>query len=132
MNKSKAKVREFIRFLYREYDVPRIPIHVHWYAKSIVVGDHACFCVCHTNDTSPQENEIHVCAGLKYGTGQTLLIIAHEFVHYLQWIHGRIEDEDIEDIAEENGQALVCKFLQNRRNYRGKHIDGVLQAWERR
>ena len=36
MKKSKNKVRRFINYLYREYDVPRIPIHVHWHSPALV------------------------------------------------------------------------------------------------
>lgn len=131
MVKSKRIVHSFIKFLFREYNVPMIPICVHWYKKSLVVGDYPCFGVCITYDDEPERNEIHVVAGTKYGTKATLKIIAHEFVHYLQWLNGKFNGDecDVETIAEENGQALVCKFLQNRRK-NGIHIDGVLTAWE--
>lgn len=134
MKKSKRIVKEFINFLYREYDVPKIPIHVHWYAKSIVVGDHPCFGVCITYDNEPEKNEIHAVAGTKYGTGSALRIISHEFVHYLQYLNGKFEKEnteEVEDIAEENGQALVCKFIQNHKKTGGIVVDGVIKAWEK-
>ena len=135
MNKSRRTVKSFINFLYREYHVPRIPINVHWYAKSIVVGDHPCYGVCITDDDEPGKSEIHAVAGTKYGTGAALRIIAHEFVHYLQFLNGCFDDnenrEETEDIAEGNGQALVCKFLQNRKKT-GAVIYGTLEAWNRR
>lgn len=135
MNKSRRVVKQFINFLYREYDVPKIPIHLHWYAKSIVVGDRPCFGVCITYDNEPEKNEIHVVAGTKYGTCTTLRVLAHEFVHYLQYLHGLFgEKENVEmneDVAEENGQALVCKFIQNRKKTGGIMIDGTIDAWKK-
>ena len=134
MKKAKRKVRAFINFLYREYSVPRIPIKVIWYWDTIEVNGNPCFGYCRVDDDEPEANEIAVVAGRKLGTKQTLVSLAHEFIHYLQWLHNRDMklDDSIEEDAYKYSDLLVNKFLQNHRNYNGKHIDGAIDVWSKK
>jgi hypothetical protein len=124
MKKSKAKVRRFVNYLYRVYDVPRIPICVHWnYASLVTEGGMCCFGVFHYGKDIP--TEIHIAGNKKIGTTGVLSAIAHEFVHYLQYLHGRDMDdiEQIENDAEVCGAALFGNWLLGfSENYR-------LKAW---
>ena len=133
MVKSKRIVHSFIKFLFREYNVPRIPVHLYWYYPAILVEHNETvtpvFGCYHHDDEDETERCIHAIAGTKFGTNMTLRIIAHEFVHYLQDIHHRDFGSDAEEEAEYYADALVGKFLQNRRK-NGTHVDGVLTVWE--
>ena len=65
------------------------------------------------------------------GCGGVCSVIAHEFVHYLQWIHGRDmnDDKQIEEDAEYYGAGLWGQYITNKKD---KHIriDGTLSAWK--
>ena len=132
MVKSKTVIRNFVNFLFREYGVPRIPVYVYWYYDVVLVQDQGVAFGCYsTDDSDESKRAIHAVAGTKWGTNFTLRVLAHEFVHYLQDIHHREYGEMAEEEAAHYGDALVCKFLQNRRK-RGACVDGVLHVWEPR
>lgn len=133
MVKSKRIVRSFINFLFQEYNVPRIPVRLYWYYPAILVENRGtvnpAFGCYHHDDDDKTSRCIHAIAGTKFGTNITLRIIAHEFVHYLQDIHNRDFNGSEEEEAAYYADALVGKFLQNKRK-NGIHIDGVLTVWE--
>ena len=121
MKKSKNKVRRFINYLYREYDVPRIPIHVHWHSPALVTDQYKfCFGVLFYGENCPAE--IHV-AGKVIKTKGVLSTIAHEFVHYLQYLNGLDMDdtEQIEIDADLYGAELLENWMmQVKRNASGR------------
>lgn len=112
MKKSKNKVRRFINYLYSEYDVPRIPIHVHWHSPALVTDQcKFCFGVLFYGENYPAE--IHV-AGKALKTKGVLSTIAHEFVHYLQYLSGLDMDdtEQIEIDADLYGAELLENWMR--------------------
>lgn len=112
MKKSKNKVRRFINYLYSEYDVPRIPIHVHWHSPALVTDQcKFCFGVLFYGENYPAE--IHV-AGKALKTKGVLSTIAHEFVHYLQYLSGLDMDdtEQIEIDADLYGSELLENWMR--------------------
>lgn len=124
MIKSKRKARHFINYLYRNYNVPRIPIDIHWHYPSIVVTvtQECCFGLFTFNDESASRIVIACC---KQGTTGVLSSLAHEFVHYLQYVHGRdMTDPQIEIDAEHYGAILFGLWLM-----REKDCSWV-KAWE--
>ena len=50
MRRSKRRINSFINHLFGVYNVPRIPVYIHWYYDSIIVGDEACFGVFQSDD----------------------------------------------------------------------------------
>ena len=114
MKKSKNKVRRFINYLYRAYDVPRIPIHVHWHAPVLVNAEGTFFfgVLCYGEN---YQTEIHV-AGKAIKTKGVLSTIAHEFSHYLQYLSGRDMDdtEQIELDADMCGEALLENWMRGK------------------
>lgn len=115
MKKSNNKVRNFINYLYSEYDVPRIPIHVHWHSPALVTDQcKFCFGVLFYGENCPAE--IHV-AGKAIKTKGVLSTIAHEFVHYLQYLSGQDMDdtEQIELDADMCGSVLLENWLRQRK-----------------
>lgn len=123
MKKSKRKARNFINYLYRNYDVPRIPIEVHWHYPSIYVEDKGvCFGLFSYGEGGAEKIDIACC---KFGTSSVLATIAHEFVHYLQYVHGRDmkDTEQIERDAESYGKCLYGMWLL-------KRDCSFVKAWE--
>jgi len=124
MKKSKAKARRFINHLYNKYDVPRIPIYIHWHHTSVITESGVLgFGVFMYGDDV--ETAIHI-SGKKIKTTGVLSVIAHEFTHYLQYLHGRdmSDTEQIEYDAENFGAALFGGWLSE-----GKKWE-PLPAWE--
>lgn len=134
MNKAKRNAKNFVNYLFGTYRVPKIPIYIHWHHPSIVdpVGNAAFGVFCYGYEPGKENPCIHV-AGGKIGCGGVCSVIAHEFVHYLQWLHKRdMEDnEQIEADAEYCGAGLWGQYLVNKKD---KHIriDGCLSAWKTR
>lgn len=128
MVKAKRKVRRFVDYLFARYNVPRIPVYFHWYHDTVINAegkvDFGVFCS--GDDEKPC---IHVsCKTVKtYGALQTL---AHEFVHYLQYLHGWTinNDEKSEAAAEYYGAGLVGQWLINKKD-KALKIDGLLEVW---
>lgn len=130
MKKAKRRVDDFVNHLFGIYKVPRIPVYIHWYHHSVVdANGHYGFGVfCYDDDEKPC---IHVaCKQIK--TTQALFTVAHEFVHYLQYLHGWIPDngKESELAAEHFGAGLLGQWLVNNKD---KHlrIDGLLRVWEK-
>ena len=103
--------------------MPRIPINIHWHYSSLVTETQewafGLFCY---KDDKPKCIEIACC---KVGTTGLLSVIAHEFVHYLQFVHGRdMNDLQVENDAEYYGKCLFGLWL-----LRGKDCSYV-KAWE--
>ena len=108
MIKSKRKARNFINYLYRNYNVPRIPIYIHWHYRYLINEAGETSYGLFVYDDTPL---IHI-AGRKAKTTGVLSIIAHEFVHYLQYFHGRdMDSEQIEKDAEHYGRCLFGLWL---------------------
>lgn len=121
MNKSNNKVRHFINYLYSVHDVPRIPIHVHWHAPVLVNAEGTFFfgVLCYGEN---YQTEIHV-AGKVIKTKGVLSTIAHEFVHYLQYLNGLDMDdtEQIEIDADLYGAELLENWMRKvKRNASGR------------
>lgn len=128
MRRSKRRINAFINHLFGLYHVPRIPIYIHWQHESIVVGDEPCFGFFHYEDDG--KCCIHAAAA-QIGTSKLHEVIAHEFVHYLQWLNGRISESTIEEDAEYMAAALYGQWLINKTK-KNEHCYGVLNAWERK
>jgi hypothetical protein len=132
MNKAKRQVKRFINYLFGLYHAPRIPVYVHWHHPSVVDpnGKAAFGVFCYGYGTEDENQCIHV-AGKKIGCGGVCSVIAHEFTHYLQWLHGRDmnDDKQIEEDAEYCGAGLWGQYITNKKD---KHIriDGTLPAWK--
>ena len=132
MNKAKRHARNFINHLFGTYQVPRIPVYIHWRYNTVINNDdeHVFGLFCYDDGDNPPC--IHV-AGRQIGNTGVMSVIAHEFVHYLQHLHGRDMDnvQQVEADADYFGAGLFGKFLINKKD---KHmrIDGTLKAWEER
>lgn len=130
MNKAKRQVNKFINHLFGVYDVPRIPVYLHWHNNSVVTEQGECaFAVfCFGGDKEPC---IHV--GCKQiGKTGVLYTVSHEFVHYLQYLHGwnLNNDEESERAAEYWSAGLMRQWLINHKDKENR-IDGLLKAWEK-
>lgn len=129
MIKAKRKVRRFVDYLFARYNVPRIPVYFHWYHDTVInaEGKVGFGVFCSGGDEQPC---IHVsCKTVKtYGA---LYTFAHEFVHYLQYLHGWTinNDEKSEAAAEYYGAGLLGQWLTNKES-KIHRIDGVLQIWQ--
>lgn len=130
MNKAKRQVNKFVNHLFGMYRVPRIPVYVHWHHPSVVSKDGMCgFGVfCFGGDEKPC---IHV-GGKTIGKTGVLSVIAHEFVHYLQYLHGwdLDNDEESERAAEHYGDGLLGQWLINHKD-KESCIDGLFNAWDK-
>ena len=130
MRKAKRQANKFVNHLFGLYQVPRIPVYIHWHYPSVVARDGMCgFGVfCFGGDEKPC---IHV-AGKLIGKTGVLSVIAHEFVHYLQYLHGwdLNNDEESERAAELFGACLMGQWLANR-NGDEERIDGLFKAWKK-
>lgn len=125
MKKSKRKAQKFINYLFNNYGVPRIPISIHWHHPSVTTGkDRFGFGAFWFNTDG--RKEIHI-AG-KIGTSWVLHTIAHEFVHYLQLLHGRDmkDDRAIEADADHFADILWGLWLDRQKDC------SWLKAWERK
>jgi hypothetical protein len=131
MKKAKSHVNNFVNYLFAMYKVPRIPVYIHWHHNAVVnaEGRYGFGVFCWGGDERPC---IHV-AGKQLGKTGVLHTFAHEFVHYLQYLHGWDVDngEESEQAAEYYGQALTNQWLINKKS-KSIRIDGLLEAWNRR
>lgn len=128
MNKSKRKVNKFVNYLFARYNVPRIPVYFHWHHTTVInaEGKVGFGVFCSGGDEPPC---IHVsCKTVK--TNGVLYTFAHEFVHYLQYLHGWTinNDEKSEAAAEYYGTGLVGQWLVNKKD-KACRIDGLLEVW---
>lgn len=128
MKKSKRKVTRFVDYLFARYDVPRIPVYFHWHHTTVInaEGKVGFGVFCSGGDKPPC---IHVSCKTAKTTG-ALYIFAHEFVHYLQYLHGWTinNDERSEAAAEYYGTGLVGQWLVNKKD-KTSRIDGLLEVW---
>ena len=128
MRRSKRRITSFINHLFGVYNVPRIPVYIHWYHDSIIVGDEAYFGVFHSDDNG--KYCIHTAAS-QIKTSKLHEVIAHEFCHYLQFLKNRdMDDPQIEDDAEYWAAGLYGQWLINKRK-KNEHCYGVANIWER-
>lgn len=132
MNKAKRQARDFINYLFGVYNVPRIPVEIKWHHPSLIdpSGKAAFGIFCYDKEPG-EENPIIYIAGRKIGCAGVCSCIAHEFTHYLQWLHGRDMDDNaqIESDAEYCGSGIWGQYLTNKKD---KHIriDGRLSIWK--
>lgn len=130
MKKAKTQVINFTNYLFSVYNVPRIPVYIHWWHTSVVSENGQCGfgLFCWGNDGKPC---IHV-ACKAIGKSGALYTVAHEFVHYLQYLHGWDinNDEESERAAEYYGASLIGQWLINKKD-KNIRIDGLLKAWEK-
>lgn len=128
MKKSKRHVSKFINHLFATYNVLRIPVYLHWHNDSVITDDMCGFGVfCCGDGENPF---IHV-ACKRIGKTGVLYVIAHEFVHYLQYLHGfDMGNETASELsAEKFGQALLGQWLINKKDKQIR-IEGTLEAWK--
>ena len=125
MKKKKRIVRHFTNWLFAEYKAPRIPVRVMYDCDAIVDGVEKC------NGYFGWDNGelVILIAAKRIGTTKCLFVVAHEFVHYMQFLNGRnmTETEIIEEDAYTFEVPLVGKFLNNRKKGNSK-IMGVLDV----
>lgn len=128
MKKSKRKLNRFVDYLFARYNVPRIPVYFHWHHTTVInaEGKVGFGVFCSGGDEPPC---IHVSCKTVKTTG-ALYTFAHEFVHYLQYMHGWTinNDEKSEAAAEYYGPALVSQWLVNKKD-KARRIDGLLEVW---
>ena len=128
MRRSKRRINKFINHLFGVYNVPRIPVYIHWYYDSIVVDNEACFGVFHFDDNG--KCCIHAAAS-QIKTSKLHEVIAHEFCHYMQWLKKRdMDDVQIEDDAEYWAAGLYGQWLINKKKI-GEHCYGRTDVWEK-
>lgn len=132
MNKAKRKALNFINYLFSAYNVPRIPVEIKWNYPSLIdpEGKAAFGIFCYGKEPG-DENPIIYIAGKKIGCGGVCSCIAHEFVHYLQWLHKRDMDDvtQIEADAEYCGAGIWGQYLVNKKD-KNIRIDGHLSIWK--
>lgn len=130
MKKAKRHLQNFVNHLFGIYKVPRIPVYIHWHHPSVVNADGLCgFGVfCYGDDEKPC---IHI-ACEKIGKNGAHSVFAHEFVHYLQYLHGFDMDnvEESERAADYFGAALYGQWIISKTDKQTR-IDGLLNAWEK-
>ncbi len=129
MIKSKRKVNRFVNYLFARYNVPRIPVYFHWHHTTVInkEGKVGFGVFCSGDDEQPC---IHVSCKTVRTTG-ALFTFAHEFVHYLQYLHGWTinNDEMSEAAAEYYGAGLVGQWLVNKKD-KEVRVDGLLEVWK--
>ena len=129
MKKNKRFVQRFINHLFGMYNVPKIPIYVHYgYPSCIDPDGNVVFGVyCYPKD-GKGETCIHVAGEI--GTTGIMSVIAHEFVHHVQRRHGRdMDNDDVEPDAEYWGAGLMGQWLINKKRV-GEHCYGISPIWE--
>lgn len=125
MKKKKCIVRHFTNWLFAEYQVPRIPVRVMYDCDAIMDGDKKCY-----GYFGEDNGELVILVAAKrIGTTKCLFVVAHEFVHYIQFLSGRNmgETKIIEEDAYFFEVPLVGKFLNNRKKGNFQ-ITGVLDV----
>lgn len=126
MKKKTRIIRHFTNWLFSEYEVPRIPVRVMEDCDAIIDVDGV---KCYGYFGEDNGERVILVAAKRLGTTKCLFVIAHEFVHYMQFLNGRNMDET--EIIEEDAYTfevpLVGKFLNNRKKGSPK-ITGVLDV----
>ena len=131
MRRAKRHINGFINHLFWMYKVPRIPVRV-TYGYQVVETPNGMGFGVYTENPDGTDARIYVGNG-KLGKRVTMGCIAHEFVHYLQSLHGRqmIDGTEIEEDAEYWAQALLHQYIINKKS-KTMRIDGVGDIWERK
>lgn len=126
MNKNKRFVQRFINYLFGVYRVPTIPVYICYGDKEFNIGSKKHLCGFYAG------NKKCIYVAGKIGTTKIIGVIAHEFVHYLQDIHGRdmTNTAEIESDADYWSRALFAQWIINK-TVRNKHCYGVYPIWER-
>lgn len=126
MNKNKRFVQRFINHLFGVYRVPTIPIYICYGDKEFNIGSKKHISGFYNRMPS---NKCIFVAG-KIGTTKIMAVIAHEFVHYVQDLHGRdMENDDVEQDANYWGVGLLDQWIINKTK-RGVHTFGIYPIWE--
>lgn len=125
MKKKKRIVRHFTNWLFSEYEVPRIPVRVMYDCDALIDDGVKCYGYFGYDNGK----RVILVAAKRLGTTKCLFVIAHEFVHYMQFLNGRnmSATEIIEEDAYTFEVPLVGKFLNNRKRGSEK-ITGVLDV----
>lgn len=113
MKKKKRIVRHFVNHLFGEYKIPKIPVRVMYDCDAIIDDGVKCYGYFGSDD-----GEIVILVAAKrIGTTKCLFVVAHEFVHYMQFLNGRNmrEKKIIEEDAYFFEVPLVGTFLNNRK-----------------
>ena len=84
MKKKKRIVRHFTNWLFSEYQVPRIPVRVMYDCDAIIDGETKCYG--YFGDDNGER--VILVAAKRIGTTKCLFVVAHEFVHYMQFLNG--------------------------------------------
>ena len=125
MKKKTRIIRHFTNWLFSEYEVPRIPVRVMYDCDAIIYDGVKCYGYFGEDNGE----RVILVAAKRIGTTKCLFVVAHEFVHYMQFLNGRNMDET--EIIEEDAYTfevpLVGKFLNNRKRGSEK-ITGVLDV----
>ena len=126
MKKKTRIIRHFTNWLFSEYEVPRIPVRVMEDCDAIIDIDGV---KCYGYFGEDNGERVILVAAKRLGTTKCLFVIAHEFVHYMQFLNGRnmSATEIIEEDAYTFEVPLVGKFLNNRKKGNEK-ITGVLDV----
>lgn len=125
MKKKKRIVRHFVNQLFGEYKIPKIPVRV-MYDCDAIIDNGEKYCGYFGEDNG---ETVILVAAKRIGTTKCLFMVAHEFVHYMQFLNGRNMDEKeiIEEDAYFFAAPLVGKFLNNRKKGRQK-ITGTIDV----
>lgn len=127
MRRAKRQVNGFINYLFAKYNVPRIPVYVHWHHDTLIGANNDLAFGVFWYDEHRQE--IHV-AGKRAKKSGVMQCIAHEFTHYLQWLHHRdMSDDRVEADAEYHGAGLLGQYLINKKD-KHRRVDGTASIWE--
>lgn len=112
MNKKRSVVNHFTNWLFAEYGVPRIPVRVMYKCDAIIDDGERCYGYFGYDNG---EEHVILVAAKRIGLTKCLFVIAHEFVHYMQYLNNRNmeEKEIIEEDAYFFETVLVGKFLNN-------------------
>ena len=121
MKKKTRIIRHFTNWLFSEYEVQRIPVRVMYDCDAIIDDGVKCFGYFGYDNGK----RVILVAAKRLGTTKCLFVIAHEFVHYMQFLNGRnmSATEIIEEDAYTFEAPLVGKFLNNRKRGSEKITD---------
>lgn len=128
MRRAKRHIAGFINHLFNVYNVPRIPVHVHYGYDVVDTPNGSGFGV-YSENKDGSDACIHVGCG-KLGKSAAMECIAHEFVHYLQQLKGRGYDNPtaLEEDAEYWAQALYNQYRINKKS-KTMRVDGLSEVW---
>ena len=100
MKKKKRIICHFTNWLFAEYQVPRIPVRVLYDCDAIMDGNAKCYGYFGEDNGE----RVILVAAKRIGTTKCLFVVAHEFVHYMQFLNGRNMEET--EIIEEDFRLM--------------------------